>query len=600
MAICLDSEKAFAQKCETSDECLISNQHYLSTHYMDGTMGMVVDNTVNSVDDGINKVGYTSLQKTMVRSSGLPDEKSIVVVFLGEGFTVSEQQIFLERVTDLANYMVTVEPFNIYNNYLTVYALHSISNDSGISGELDGKFACRDNFGNPATAECTPVDSATFNCVHGRDTYYNSYYQWRSSASRVILEMSYADRARARNDALAACPSANMIQIIANSEMRGGTGQMPTKEQPLGVALTSINKANPFGDWKKVIMHEFGHAFGGLWDEYWNGIIPSEYPNMTQNNNFASVKWKQLINFKNIGVYPFAKSEWDGNPNQSINPWYRPHQNCIMRQTENPFCSVCSATLIKTIQEITGVKKFSFVNLDKAGGEEGSNGIIACEDYSMPAALAPKRKGYIFKGYFYSVQVNSTKYYDGNMNSVCTWDKNFDTTLYAHWEIDPYQTSFTVTLDSEGDIYTSKKINVVYGNVMPDVDIMAPKKTGYAFDGYYDSRGVKYYEMRVVDDRQTADIYGYQHAYVEKVFPVNGKIWDHTADTTLYARWRLLEGNVTYENVTNGKVLGSSTVRLKTGKNVITPQEISNYKFSHFIYDGRNISSNEKIGRAHV
>ena len=146
---------------------------------------------------------------------------------------------------------------------------------------------------------------------------------------------------------------------------------------------------------------------------------------------------------------------------------------------------------------------------------------------------------------------------------------------------------------SDNGVLNSRQVQALPYETMPEINMFAPKKEGYAFDGYYDSRGVKYYEMRVVDDRQTADFYGYQNAYVEKVFPVNGKIWDHTADTTLYARWRLLESNVTYENVTNGKVLGSSTVRLKTGKNVITPQGISNYKFSYFIYDGRNISSNE-------
>lgn len=43
--------------------------------------------------------------------------------------------------------MVTVEPFNYYKDYLTVYAVHCISNESGISGERNGKFACHDSSG---------------------------------------------------------------------------------------------------------------------------------------------------------------------------------------------------------------------------------------------------------------------------------------------------------------------------------------------------------------------------------------------------------------------------------------------------------------------
>lgn len=168
--------------------------------------------------------------------------------------------------------------------------------------------------------------------------------------------MESSDRSRARNIALAASSSVNMVQIIANSAMRGGTGQTPTADQPLGVALTSINTASTKSDWKQVIMHEFGHSFGGLWDEYRNGITPSEYPNMTKNSNSNTVKWSQWIGYKNVGVYPVSSSEWDGNPNQATNPWYRPHQNCIMRQTSNPFCPVCKHELLKKMAIYYGVK----------------------------------------------------------------------------------------------------------------------------------------------------------------------------------------------------------------------------------------------------
>lgn len=352
IAFCFGSTSIFAQA--NSFENII-DQAYLSAHYIDGTMGMIIDESYSSNEYAEVQADYSHLQKTIVRSSGLSDEQSIVAVFLGDGFTDSEQQDFLDRVGEIADYMVTVEPFNYYKNYLTVYAVHSISNESGVSGELAGTFACRDSSGNPTTAQCTPVDSSVFNCEHGRDTYYHSYYQWRSSANRVILEMASSDRARARRDALAASASVDMIQIIANSGMRGGTGQMPTQDQPLGVALTSINYTNPHGDWKQVIMHEFGHAFGGLWDEYWNGITPAEYPNMTKNNNSATVKWHQWIGYKNVGVYPFAASEWDGNPNQATDPWYRPHQSCIMRQTSNPFCPVCIQALLDKMEMKTGV-----------------------------------------------------------------------------------------------------------------------------------------------------------------------------------------------------------------------------------------------------
>lgn len=359
-----DYEHSSEVKVSNINGNIVLDQAYLSVHYADGTMGMVIDETYDPDEIIFEPFSFTHLQRSTVRSSGKPDNESIVVVFLGDGFTTSEQQTFLDKVTEISNYMITVAPFDLYKEYLTVYAAHSISNESGVSGEVGGVFACRDLSGNPSTPQCTPVDSSVFNCTHGKDTFYNSYYQWRSSANRVILEMSSADRTRARNHALAASSSAKMVQVIANSAMRGGTGQMPTSSQPLGVALTSINHANLSGDWKEVTMHEFGHTFGGLWDEYWNGLtFSNEWPNITNNSSTTTGKWSHWVGKRNVGVFPFAASDWDGNPNQATNPWFRPHQNCMMRQTSYPFCAVCEQTLLTKMALATGITAYTTTNL---------------------------------------------------------------------------------------------------------------------------------------------------------------------------------------------------------------------------------------------
>lgn len=119
----LGNVKSYAQMYEISNN-LISDQAYLSAHYTDGTMGMIVDETYTLDDEITTQASYANLQKTTVMSSGLSDEQSIVAVFLGDGFTVNEQQLFLDHVTEISNYMVTVEPFCYYKNYLTVYAVH--------------------------------------------------------------------------------------------------------------------------------------------------------------------------------------------------------------------------------------------------------------------------------------------------------------------------------------------------------------------------------------------------------------------------------------------------------------------------------------------
>ena len=148
-----------------------------------------------------------------------------------------------------------------------------------------------------------------------------------------------------------------------------------------------------------------------------------------------------------------------------------------------------------------------------------------------------------------------------------------------------------VTLCSAGDVLKYNFIKAYYGEVMPEFDMLAPKKMGYSFAGYYDLRGKKYFGMRVVNDPQTANENGWDTAYVEKVFPVSGVKWDYKNNMTLYGRWTPLECDYTYQNVGNGKYLAQTTVILTHGNNTFNAINIDGYKFKHFTYEGREYSS---------
>lgn len=137
---CDGSEHEHTNQVTTSEVngMMVLDQPYLSVHYDDGTMGMILDETYDPNEIIFEPFSFTHLQRSTVRSSGRPDNQSIVAVFLGDGFAAGEQQAFLDRVTEAANYMITVEPFNYYKDYLTVYAVHSISNESGASRDHGG------------------------------------------------------------------------------------------------------------------------------------------------------------------------------------------------------------------------------------------------------------------------------------------------------------------------------------------------------------------------------------------------------------------------------------------------------------------------------
>ncbi len=295
---------------------------------------------------------------TKVLDSGLPDEKSLVIVFLAEGFTKNEQDIFLDKVNYFIDYLKNVRPYNYFFNYISIYAVHTISNESGISGDNgNGQFACLDKNGNPVTNKCTPYNS-TFNCEHGKDTFFKSYHVWRTVDNRPLFYCGNSGKARTIANSVS--NSVNMIQVLANSSMEGGSGQIATQSQPVGVAVTSLNTSSSKESWCRTTVHEFGHSFGGLTDEYWNYLSRSEStPNITKNSNSETVKWSHLIGFEGIDVYKFTD-----NPNHNANPWYRPSQTCKMNSNYNDYCLVCEEVLINKIQSILGLKLYDTTILE--------------------------------------------------------------------------------------------------------------------------------------------------------------------------------------------------------------------------------------------
>jgi len=73
------------------------------------------------------------------------------------------------------------------------------------------------------------------------------------------------------------------------------------------------------------------------------------------------------------------------------------------------------------------------VTLDKDGGDGGTGSVKARTGASMPYALAPKKSGYIFDGYYDGKDGKGAAYYSGQMKSLKAWDKGESTILYAGW-----------------------------------------------------------------------------------------------------------------------------------------------------------------------
>ena len=73
------------------------------------------------------------------------------------------------------------------------------------------------------------------------------------------------------------------------------------------------------------------------------------------------------------------------------------------------------------------------ITFDQQGGSGGTGSATATYDSNMPAATAPTRAGYTFKGYWTAVGGSGTQYYADNMASLRIWQLLSNTTLYAKW-----------------------------------------------------------------------------------------------------------------------------------------------------------------------
>lgn len=252
-------------------------------------------------------------------------EKCIDVAILAEGYTLQEMQAFYEDADIACKSIFDHEPFKSMKKRFNVVAVASPSTDSGVS--------------------------------------MPRLNEWKHTAFSSHFSTFYSDRylttsrVKAIHDALAGIPYEHII-ILANTEEYGGGG--------IYNSYTLTTAHHPM--FRPVVVHEFGHSFGGLADEYFydNDVMTDTYPldiepweqNISTQVDFAA-KWKDMLS-ENTPVptpaevsenYPTGVYEGGGYSAKGI---FRPAENCRMRTNEYPaFCPVCQRALRRIIEFYT-------------------------------------------------------------------------------------------------------------------------------------------------------------------------------------------------------------------------------------------------------
>ena len=264
-----------------------------------------------------------ALPHTYLHKGG-DSKECIDVVILAEGYRIDEIDTFLDDAMIATSEILSYEPFNSHKDKFNFIAVASASADTNVS---------------------VPQDEAWRDTAVGSN--FMTFYMDRYLTSGEVYAMY---------DLATNIPCEHFI-ILANTATYGGGGIYNS------YTLTTAHHPS----FRPVVVHEFGHSFGGLGDEYfYEGNLDNDEmhslqhepwePNITTLVDFDS-KWADMVEpgieiptavtperTKNytVGVY-----EGGGYRSKGI---YRPTTECRMKINEAPmFCPVCQRALERLV-----------------------------------------------------------------------------------------------------------------------------------------------------------------------------------------------------------------------------------------------------------
>lgn len=288
------------------------------TNYDKPGHSTVAEFYINPKSKFIRRESAKSLKYTVVQGGDEVNDR-IDIAFLAEGYTADQMEKFRADVKRFWKYMSGVEPYKSHKERFNVYAVESPSAESGTDIPNQGIF---------------------------RNTAMNFTFS-TFDVDRYLTSFDL----RSIHDIAAVVPYDHII-IIVNTAEYGGGGFYNFYSACVADHKLSL----------RVLVHEFGHAFAGLADEYFYADEANESmyslkrepwePNITTLNNFNE-KWlvdpQTPIPTPRTKEYADKVGVFEGGGYQSEGI-YSPFQDCIMRSnTPKTFCPVCRRAILKAM-----------------------------------------------------------------------------------------------------------------------------------------------------------------------------------------------------------------------------------------------------------
>ena len=227
------------------------------------------------------------------------DRENFVIVIMGDGYTASQREQFVEDATKKAQGMLTWSPYKEYSDRINIYGIPAVSNESGIS-VYGGK----------------SVDTYFHIRVWGKAAVFSDDGAELAKALRQELEENYLD----------AGATVGTIHMLSNAD------------GSYGASINSLFSFSANSDENSngtAMAHEIAHSIGGLGDEYERY---TNKPNTSDTTDPDTIKWSKLLGFRGVGV-TMAGTETA----------FAPSRECMMRWLGQPFCEVCKMELARKL-----------------------------------------------------------------------------------------------------------------------------------------------------------------------------------------------------------------------------------------------------------
>jgi len=299
--------------------------------------------------------------------AGGPPASSVDIAILGDGYTAAEADTFAADAQRLTDILFSYSPFREYADRFNVWALNPPAVASGINRPSNGTF------------RFSP--SGTTYDAFRAERYVLAFDN--QGLRRLLQHMPY-----------------EFVVIMGNSETYGGGG--------IYGLYSTVAAGSAWSEY--LFVHEFGHHFAALADEYYTSAAVYEAttgrpepwePNVTALYDPANLKWGDLVEEGTPLPTPWPKQEFEAfqkenqarraelrasqrpeaemnalfrneqdfidrlfaeypatngivgafeGANYAATGYFRPEMNCIMFTRHDVFCPVCRRAIVDVIE----------------------------------------------------------------------------------------------------------------------------------------------------------------------------------------------------------------------------------------------------------